>query len=1185
MNERTFSLDANVMDGLPGRLSKDSAKQNRFHHSHAVWQLARMGAYNTAGELPLAIRLENTGELSELYPDHERIVAILDTSDTDLGNSEILCDILLGFAFRMAKLPGDTPFSAHLISSSKSLESAPESLNALETAPLIKENLVQRLHKLTEMPELFSNGRDPESLAESVINNTTLEYHRRRQGRLGDDSLWGKELDALKILQEAGIDGNDLSLALETLVNNISHPPADDTLNSLFDRNRASLLIRDFQRRAHIQMPGIQVIDERFLKQKSDKSADFPRLPAWNHVFPDNQNTYPDRPDCSESLLKWARRAAVISGRGLLPVFFIDGNSGNGKSILLKQIARRLYEQGFAVVEILDMHRAAIEAENLATSAAAMDAPLILIWDDPRGPGYDPIPDLRELAEAQVSGIPIAIIAVAPEFGYNPKLIRRIPRTVFEVFEIQSMSDDEEVSTLQHNVKTTGETTLPDLVKQTWKLIEGSTKGLAEICRTIAVLGVVGIPAQENLLKEIHGEKKLTSALKFSDKQNKPIIRSLSLNIHDSETVFDLGHEQLVRELWRIMAVDEAGTLELLDKISNVFICEKSLHHFAPRFLTNLRLSPYFPESVFDHVCNHLETLLSENRSSLTCVLTVELFRLINPLDKDSLDQIIIDILAEQVRAGTVDSYLALIPLLRNNLGGIEDTETLKSLNVAIPSLDRVAFKFLLKYLGDHLSNERRQQAVEDARTAAARAPDEGYAVAAYLHLVWHRGTDEQKERAIQETRSWLETTPDDRVVRRAFLDYVIKEGDDGLKRQIMEPLNEWLDQHPEEGPLRKGFLELADILNNRNLLDRVLEKTAVWIDARGNNKAVRSLYFRKAEQRNDKKIIVRACHVALSWLKTHEPDRDTIRSLLFLAGRSGEPSLLKTAMISVFKWLEFHVHEKAILEKFMSVADRSGQTNVMTHAVILGMKFLEENPDNVEMRKTVLGMAARKIDKKIQNRVYDDNVTWLGTAESPPPMMEYLVGRLGVRAGVARRAIPLLERAAAKEKSNLHNHARLWLGSAYRISGDYDLAKSVWEKVASDEDPAMQEKARKNLDSLDTFIKQKFPRGFPPPEEKPVRPSRPPRPPRKSQPTPGESGDRRREEHRRPGRPGRPDGFQKDRERERPRRKSDRKRDFQKTGKNNHQTSPRPVATLGDLLKLKGLDLGKLTKSTESDK
>ncbi len=135
-----------------------------------------------------------------------------------------------------------------------------------------------------------------------------------------------------------------------------------------------------------------------------------------------------------------------------------------------------------------------------------------------------------------------------------------------------------------------------------------------------------------------------------------------------------------------------------------------------------------------------------------------------------------------------------------------------------------------------------------------------------------------------------------------------------------------------------------------------------------------------------------------------------------------------------------------------------------------------------------VLGMTARKVDRKLQIRVYDTNIRWLESVETPNPALEYMIGRLGVRAGIARRAIPLLERTVARSEGELRNHARLWLGSAYRVAEAYLEARKIWQAVKEDGDAEMAGRAEKNLESLEALLKERFPKGYPPPEERPVR-------------------------------------------------------------------------------------------------
>ncbi len=1313
-HKRKFSVGVGILDGLADHLS-ETGKEKQYHTSHAVWQLARMGSYNVAGELPLAIRLERFTEIAELYPEHERYVGLMDTPDSDLSESRVLSDILLKFAVRLARIkPRDhAKIQFHVISSAKAVQSNPPRMVDWDIAPTIQNNLVLRLTELNVSTDILPKDTDPTELADLILKKTTAEYHRRRQGRLGDDNLWGRELEALKVLQDTGLSGPDLGVALQALIQSVSWSDSNgkDQSGKIFNRQQAYLLIRDFQRRARIEMPGVRVIDERFLKEESGEMVPFARHPSWKQAIigEPGMSRFVER-DCFDSAVKWARRAAAISGRGLLPIFVFTGNSGNGKSIILKQVAWSLYRQGFAVAEILDIHKAGVEAEQLATAAVAVDSPLVLIWDDIVGPGSDPVPAFKEFAESQVSGVPIVLLCASSEFGYNPKLIKRIPRTVFEEFEVhppndaeilrwtspqpvespepvpqsqnETLSDDENPEDVtddgsaefpvRHTEPATDaspapspesvpsnesrESFIPLRIRQRfnltleehseiiWKTIQSKSRSLADVSQIVAAMGAFGIPAPYQMLDRIFGEQTLEDVEKAVEETGGPILRKTQINPQDDHFV-DMGHPVFVRTFWSTQHIDPQKTAELFGTITQALIDDESLQKWSTRMLQVLQTSHIMPSEALKKTYQILEHVLKTDHIRISPRILSDLYRLSSGGFPESLNQSIIDGLAESVRENVVDSFVGLIPLLRNKLGGIEDTETLTALKSAQPSLDRLAFKFLLKYLGDHLPNNLRQQAVENARTAAARSPDEGYAVAAYLRLVWLRGTEEQIHRAIQETQTWLEANPEDRVVRRAFLDYILKQDDLQLKRQIAEALESWLANHLDEGPLRKAFLELAISFNDPQFSDRVLDQTADWIEKRGNNRAVRHLYFRRAEQRNDKQIMQRACEVAIAWLSNHPDDRDTVRSLLFLTSRIDEPTIINDALQLISKWLSIHMIEKEILKRYLGLVDRSGKGMTLTEAVRIGNRYVEENPDDIITRETILGLAARKVEKKTQIRTYDINKEWLETQTEPSPMMEYLIGRLGVRAGIARRAVPLLERAVSRENTKLRNHARLWLGSAYRIAGEYQDAIKIWKAVLDEDDPEMKSKAQKNLESLDIFLKQKFPGGYPPPEPKP-RPRKPREVPAQAQTEPAEITERteRTEAPKREDRPQPSERFPQDRPERRRRpdkdfrhdqqdRKEEPERDHSKftdkprlprrprqapipesseeptesrpefkkpkdrpieprrsandTRKPTQDTwkeTPRQGATLGDLLKLKGLDLKEeLTKNAKN--
>ncbi|MBN1297520.1 hypothetical protein JXA80_12115, partial [bacterium] len=1205
---RNISVKASVLEGLQNHLMVP-VDGNRFHLSHAVWQLARMGTVNEAGELPHAVRLEATGDFTELYDHRDRLVCPVDTADTDLAASDVLGDALVKCAVFLGRSRRRDMIDFSVLLSAKSAENLPERIADWTIASVLKDRLLTRLDAL-QGTQVLRDDVDRADLIQTVMDRLTVNHIRRRQGRLGEDALWGRELDAVKVLEDAGIDGSDLANALANLAFHAAgHYTNRKKAGIVFDRKDAVLMIRDYQRRARIQRAGVRVVDAMFLKHEIPGLQLTPRHPDWAFAVSHRMI----RRDCFDAALRWARLAALKAGRGLLPVFFLTGPDGTGRSILLKQIAWELYKEGFAVAEILDINGAADAAEALATAAVSLDSPLILVWDDLRGPGLDPVPALREFAEAQLSGVPIMVLGASPDVGYNPRKIRQITRTSFEEFEVHSASSAErdrlgsdtpesldidpvrlgsfepeegdgheptepsatgnptdhtnatlpghaagdtdattetgdaadEAATTKTGDPGTADATQTEPageVSEITRLQQQKTEEIAVftasvedeptrevileaawVCRTgkpladaaatahsavitalppvtipvyhmIRSFGLLGLPVPESLAAAVFGDSVIQAFRSGIASCAEPVLRAIPV---DGETYWDCGHPLLVRAM---VTHDQSGidaVSDMLNQSLEHMIGTPALHPFAGRLIRAVHFSDAVPPRTVDDLIGTVIRQLADRTVSISPMLLTDLFHLALTLEHTDFQTAVVDALAVTARKRAVDSYIALTPLLRNRMGGLDDTETLDILTAAKPDIDRTAFKFLLKFLSDHLPNELRETAVNNARTAAARAPDEGFAVAAYLRLCWARGTETQIVRSIDETTSWLMATPEDRVVRREFLDYVVAQGSNELKTAMVEPVEDWLRDHMDEGPLRNSLIELVYSLNDPALSDRVLDATAEWIEKWGNNRSVRQNYFRRAEKRNDKNIMRRACRVAVSWLNTHPDDRETVRSLIYLASRVGEETTSVTALSAIYRWLNAHIVERDILRRYLILADRTGRGRAMTHAVELALKWMETNPDDREIREAVLGLAARRVDKKVQIQVYDMSAQWLDSLTSPDSMMEYLVGRLGVRAGIARRAIPLLERVAARESGELTLHARLWLGSAYRVAEAYDAALKVWEDVKAGGDADMADRADRNLQSLHTFMKEKFPDGFPPPEER--------RPPRRRRPVPQE--------------------------------------------------------------------------------
>jgi hypothetical protein len=1215
---RNISVKPNVLESLISHMPQQN-DGNRYRLSYAVRQLARMGAYNEAGGLPLAIRLEATGDFTELYETCDRLICPVDSADADLLNAESMVDALVRCAVFLVRSRREEMVDFRVMVPSKAAENAPEKLADWAVPDTCIKAFTEKIETLKSAGILRENT-PTDTLFSRVADKLTIQHVRRRHGYLGKESLMGLELEAVKVLEDAGINGSDLSAALANLAAHAAGKHVDKKKTGLlFDRSDAVLLIRDHQRRARIQRPGVRVIDLQFMDRTQSEPLLLPRNPGWKNVV----DVSVVKRNLFESAVRWARLAALKSGRGLLPIFYFTGEEGSGRSFLLKQVAWELYKEGFAIAEIVNLQEAAKEAESLAAAAVALDAPLILVWDDAYEPGVDVLQAFREFAEAQVSGVPIMILSASSDLGYNSKKIRQISRTSFEEFEVynldetelrenvpaeperspDSQNNTENIAGDLQNQKTDEftilvsrqeteqrETMLETVVKRHEKmsldayagaLNEKILSALGEtrpVYDVICDLGMLGFPLPEKLAARVFDTGRIEAFKAVLEKNTALAIKKE----HTPEGwLWECGHPVLVRALGRAGRNNASGTT--LEKAITCMIREPEYQPWAARFMRALYSSNVLPSDVLETITQKLISAITEKTVRISPVMLSDVYQLASITENEPFQSAVVDALADYARLNTTDSFVALTPLLRNRTGGLEDAETLEILKAAKPDEDRVAFKFLLKFLSDHQPNELREASVDNARTAAARAPDQGFAVAAYLRFCWARGTDEQINRSIEETRSWLDTTPDDRVVRRAFMDYVVTKGSDELKRESIEPLEDWLENHVDEGPLRNSLIELAFALNDPAVTDRVLEDIARWIEQRGNNRSVRHNYFRRAEKRNEAEIMKRACDVAVSWLNNHGDDRETVQSLLFIAGRLGDKGFNPSVFNAIHLWLTTHVMERDLLRRYLLLADRAGKGRAITHAVETGLNWVQENPDDTEIREILLGMTARKVDRKIQVRVYDTNAQWLEALQEPDPMMEYMIGRLGVRAGIARRAIPLLERSVARSEGELRNHARLWLGSAYRVAEAYSDARNVWQAVKNDGIPEMIDRADRNLNSLDSHLKEKFPEGYPPPSEKSPPKHRPPRVPRRDTATvPDQAGQALTG-------PGQRDGKRRDPDYKRP--AFQKEPSVQRHGKGYSQkpaakpeSTPKKVATLGDLMRMKGLDLTKLS-STKNKK
>ncbi len=1203
-----FSIDPKGLEVL-GKLQMEHPGNNRFHSSHTVWQLARMGAYNAAGKLPLAIRIESQNEMTELYPDGERYVAVLDSRETGT-DSQTLTDILTRFAVRLAVSSKPEQLAGHVVSCAKSAESAPDALRKWPTAETMLEGLIRKLHEIQDQKIGLPDQQDIDSLAKSAIDRMTMEYLRRRHGRYGEESLWGRELSSLRVLQDAGIAGHDLEPALKSL---IEASRLQNGRPVVFDRNSAYLLIRDFQRRAYLSIPGVRVVDRRMRLNSTDGFVPLPGTPDFSWVVHSNAPEVIQR-EIFPAALKWARRAIKISGRGLLPIFLYTGEPGSGRSFLLKQIGWELQKQGYAVAELSDIDRAAKEADKLAVAAMAGDSPLILLWDDPLALNIDPVAAVKEIAGAQISGAPILILTTGADTSVFPKYFSR---TIIEEFVVHSLTDTEKQLFTAQDTAPDSEITGAELPLTQWlrsvhnmNLTEfageiiaagsGDSDQSKRLFKVFALMGMLQLSTPDKLLEQMFDPSPIEILDSTKTAQGIPVFRKIGIDESGNSDLRSPGHYLLVREIWKQLAVEESEVQEMMRAVIQTCVREPLLQELLIRIAhaafqadgTFLKIKAFTGEIL-------AESLKSDSEKVSTLTLST-LFNYIRDQHFDALQQTLVDIMVDRVRSAGVDSFTALSPLLRNRLGALTDEEILKALNAAKPSIDRIGFKFLLKFLGEHLPGESGIQAIEDARTAAARDPDAGYAVAAYLKLVLTRGTEEQLERVINETRTWLQAAPDDRVVRSVFLDFILKKGDLDLKRSVLDDLEQWLDKHFDEGALRNGYIELVMSLNDPAVLDRALLKTADWVEKRGNNRAVRKIYFRLSEKRRDKTILSRACQAALAWLSSHPDDMETLRSLIFLTGRLKTGDVVQQALPRIAELIRMNTVNDDMVKHYLTLADRINDSRVLADALAVADNRLSAQPDDLALRETILGLAAQKIDNKLQVKLYNKNVQWLSGQTSPPTKLEYLTGRLGVRAGVARRAIPILERVVAGDDSELKGHAKLWLGTAYRSAGEYLDAKKVWTQVLESEDEKMKERAEKNIQSLDGFLSKKFPEGYPP---KPEPGTRSPRRQYRDRSRPtgevqerGQDSQRRRRQTDSRQKTGsqrrfRSEEFSDTRQRSTGSERFRQRRSFDRRSQRSQQQSlkadaPHQGSTLGDLLRLQGLDLkSALGQKTEKKK
>ncbi len=417
-----------------------------YQCGYAVSRLASMVTEKPLFDVtdyPKLLRYDWAEDLDELFDDGSVCFTQCKRAN-DIGQPAKLADVLLGFVPKWLWTPPDNRdrIRFRLVSCDQRFR------NGFNRGDFQADTLV-RFKKLLETDpgrnsdqSLWQTGAAAvgiEPLFDALWSKFSAVYVASES--IADDRagpILVSEDEALHLLLRRGFVSSwsqkDAINDLRRLINDglISFDPTNEQCPSLPPRSPISLDAADvraalFSKKEGRRPPAFRVVDRVVLsKARGQPKQKFSfGSPEWHHVvhgtdsdikFVERDQTDSLREKVLEFLIQPLQR-----GTSDLPLLFVTGAPGAGKTTLVRRVAARLVESGDAVVADAGLNLAGgpADLESYAEDLqelAAEGRPVLLVLDDPLFPGSGWI-DLLVLLKQP--GFPVAVIAATPDFLYQ----------------------------------------------------------------------------------------------------------------------------------------------------------------------------------------------------------------------------------------------------------------------------------------------------------------------------------------------------------------------------------------------------------------------------------------------------------------------------------------------------------------------------------------------------------------------------------------------------------------------------------------------------------------------------------------------------------------------------------------------------------------------------------------------
>ena len=468
---------ASIRATRQGRISLGGFNyQAAFAISRMAAMVVRRRSLNLDG-IPTALRYDWGEDLDELCQDS--IVYFNQCKKvSDLGRSAPMADVLLGFAPKLlwASIDDRSKVRFRLVCTDQRFSPGGRLNDSIsDSRGEVKKCFLERLSN-------SPNGRsdcaiwrkDADDFGHEELFNTLWDQTEAvfLSDAVHSDHPAGQimeaEREALRVLLETPAIGIDVEHQRDTIarLRRVLHenliefdPTSNESVNPVGVRTPPRQLRREdvaselFEYRRHErQRLPFQVVSQAFLQEQGEKAKrEFvARPPEWSDVVHGRDDTikFVER-DQTEDLRQAVMNELVeFIQRGTdqrLPVKFVIGPPGSGKSTIVRRVVAKLVQEGHVVAA-----DAGVYVDNPSdpgrfcdklNELARQGKPMLLVLDDPLSADSNWPDVLRKLANP---GGRIAVLAASPTFLYdlfNGQLRGRVSKSEFH---IAPPSDDEQ---------------------------------------------------------------------------------------------------------------------------------------------------------------------------------------------------------------------------------------------------------------------------------------------------------------------------------------------------------------------------------------------------------------------------------------------------------------------------------------------------------------------------------------------------------------------------------------------------------------------------------------------------------------------------------------------------------------------------------------------------------------------